>query len=301
MFNNQSGGDLVFKGIGKLIEAITGAVTRRALETLGIDYQNYDCDITIDDGKLTFDIKKEVQKFPSDYQFIVSQELRKQENLDKIIAKALSEIVNVADEKISDVSVNETWMLQFLNSSKYATEEEVQNLWARILSDEVASPGSYSLRTIKTLETMTKKDADNFIRICNIAFYHQYKEIYLIPSSSDLITKMGVDFLDVIALQEIGLLSSGLALKIVKGSMPLQFDSMLFKYNGKNDISIGIHTFTTVANQLYSLVDITSPKLPNDDVIEDLFQLKSGDGVSIHKLLPDNRYLIQPLKIIQKK
>ena len=50
------------------------------------------------------------------------------------------------------------------------SSEEMQRLWARILSGEVQSPGGTSLRTLDTLRNMSKIDAEMFNDACSYVF-----------------------------------------------------------------------------------------------------------------------------------
>ena len=47
--------------------------------------------------------------------------------------------------------------------------EAMQNLWARILKQEIIKPGSTSLKALSLLETMTQREAQALQRACTLA------------------------------------------------------------------------------------------------------------------------------------
>lgn len=94
------------------------------------------------------------------------QESIRQDNIEQIVVKAANELpVNVSEK-----SVDKDWILHFFDSAQNICDEEMQILWARVLSGEVAEPGSYSKRTLNFLKTMEKFEAEKFSEFCSFAF-----------------------------------------------------------------------------------------------------------------------------------
>ena len=74
-------------------------------------------------------------------------------------------------KKADDISVTNTgvidakqydfdWFIRFYEATGCISDEEVQQLWAKLLSNEVNSPGHYSLKTIDVLRNLSKQDAE---------------------------------------------------------------------------------------------------------------------------------------------
>jgi hypothetical protein len=68
---------------------------------------------------------------------------------------------------VSEQPVDEDWVAQFINSCKYVRNEQMRVLWSRLLAGEVAKPGSFSMRTLGFVRTLSKSDADLFTRFCS--------------------------------------------------------------------------------------------------------------------------------------
>ena len=62
------------------------------------------------------------------------------------------------------------WMANFFDKCRIISDEEMQGLWAKVLSGEANAPGSYSKRTVNFLASMDKEDAALFTALCGFAW-----------------------------------------------------------------------------------------------------------------------------------
>jgi hypothetical protein len=99
-------------------------------------------------------------------QRLMHVETRRQENVESITGKALKEL----PENVSKEDVSSDWMAQFFENCQDVSEEEMQNLWAKLLAGEVARPGSFSRRTLHLLKTIDTRDAKAFTVYCSVCF-----------------------------------------------------------------------------------------------------------------------------------
>lgn len=90
----------------------------------------------------------------------------RQQNIEIISKLATKELPN----SVSSEPVEQDWILQYFDYAQDVCDEEIQSLWARILAGEVASPGSYTKRTLQFLKTIEKEDANKFSELCAFAF-----------------------------------------------------------------------------------------------------------------------------------
>jgi len=96
---------------------------------------------------------------------LVHREAIRQENIEKVASIAAGEL----PPQVSSEPVDTDWTLQFLDHAQDICDEQLQVLWARILAGEVASPGSYSKRTLDFLRTLDKWEAMAFTDFCSLA------------------------------------------------------------------------------------------------------------------------------------
>ena len=92
----------------------------------------------------------------------LGQEIRSQQNIEGISAKA----VDLMPSEVTEEPVDEDWVASFFGMCRTIRDEDMQTLWARILAGEVASPGTFSLRTLSTVKTLSKDEAEAFTLYC---------------------------------------------------------------------------------------------------------------------------------------
>ncbi len=101
------------------------------------------------------------------------QDTRQQENIEAVVKEAIQyaneqeevgDIPNIDGEKKPD----EGWILEFNDLAKNLTQEEMRNLFGRVLANETLTPGTFSLRSLITLKTITNKEALSFQKLCQL-------------------------------------------------------------------------------------------------------------------------------------
>ena len=96
----------------------------------------------------------------------------------KRLANARAVLEGAADEledkEVDDHEPDPDWTARFFDCVQDVSSEDMQKLWAKILAGEVESPGRTSLRTLDVLRNMTKKEAEMFNSICNLAIENSF-------------------------------------------------------------------------------------------------------------------------------
>jgi hypothetical protein len=96
------------------------------------------------------------------------RENRRQINLESITKQAFAALP--PPEQLSDEPVNQDWTSRFFKECEDISDEQMQQIWARILAGEVARPGSFAPRTLSVTRDLTKQDADLFTRLCQFGW-----------------------------------------------------------------------------------------------------------------------------------
>lgn len=87
------------------------------------------------------------------------QDRKRQNNLVSVVSQAAEEL---GEEEVPDQEPDHDWIARYFEYVKDVTEEDVQQLWARILAGTVRSSGSVSLRTLSMLRDMSSVEARTF-------------------------------------------------------------------------------------------------------------------------------------------
>jgi len=102
---------------------------------------------------------------------------KKQGNLEKVTAYAARELI--LEDSVSDKPVDEDWITSFFNNAENITSDSMQQLWGRILAGEVREPGTYSLRTIDFVRTLSQADAKAIQKVSPLII--NYNNILCLP------------------------------------------------------------------------------------------------------------------------
>ncbi|KAA5971980.1 MULTISPECIES: DUF2806 domain-containing protein [unclassified Pantoea] len=139
------------------IQMISAALKKAADESgLPIIYKKGDIEMwqRPEDGTLNFNEVSQEENIESRLDYL---NRKKQGNLEKVTTYAARELIS--EELVSEKAVDEDWITSFFNNAENITSDSMQQLWGRILAGEVKEPGTYSLRTIDFVRTLSQADA----------------------------------------------------------------------------------------------------------------------------------------------
>ena len=96
--------------------------------------------------------------------------LKKNKNRKKIISDAIGYL----QENASPNLVDDSWLVNFWDKAGTVSDEMFQNLWSRILAEEVNKPNTVSKRLLHNLSLMSVNDANNFMNLAKFCFLDKY-------------------------------------------------------------------------------------------------------------------------------
>ncbi|PPQ16351.1 hypothetical protein CV770_26775 [Bradyrhizobium sp. AC87j1] len=88
-------------------------------------------------------------------------EKRKLQNRADVVAIAVEELNRTSENQPHDATdeIEDDWLNLFARVAEDKTSDELKSLFGRILAGEIRKPGSFSLRTVQFLSTLSKSDA----------------------------------------------------------------------------------------------------------------------------------------------
>jgi hypothetical protein len=86
------------------------------------------------------------------------------------------------DSNPSDEPIDDDCAADFFEQAQDVSDQAMQSLWARILAGEVNKPGSFSLRTLHSLKTMTKEEAQMFERLVRFSWTNSFGSPFIFES-----------------------------------------------------------------------------------------------------------------------
>lgn len=189
----------------------------------------------------------------------VREETIKQKNIESITEKTFDKL----DDTAKPEEIEDDWISNFFDKVKFISDNEMQDLWAKLLAGESNEPGKYSKRTIDLIALLDKKDAQLFNDLCTFCWFRGTKAYPLIYNQAQnaIYTKQNINFESLLHLQDIGLIQFSLIseLKISNLQKHLTFYyyektiKLEFQKDTENELNIGNVILTKSGQELISI------------------------------------------------
>ena len=131
----------------------------------------------------------------------IGEEAQRQYNMESIAAKALPQL----NDNANPSSVEDDWIVNFFDKSRIVSDNEMQELWSRVLAGEAITPGTYSRRTVNCLSDLDKAEADLFTKLCGFVWMIGGFVPLVFDVTAEIYNKHGIHFGTLQHLDSIGL------------------------------------------------------------------------------------------------
>lgn len=204
------------------------------------------------------------------------REIRRQNNIDSIVKGAAAALPNT----VSSEPVDEDWIVNFFELSQDVGDEEMKQIWSKLLAGEVAKPGSFKPRTLQTVKSLTPEEARMFTTMCSFSFVTGDDNYFFPIFSHDFfvfVRKHGLSTKTETHLKNIGLLSHS---KVFKTADDEDGDLITVHYfskayytspklkDGYKRVALEKYPFTEIGKELVSI----SGAEPNENYIKCLIE-----------------------------
>lgn len=185
----------------------------------------------------------------------VTEEAKKQDNIESITEKAIPQLT----ESSTPQDMENDWITNFFDKCRIISDGEMQILWAKVLAGEANSPGSFSKRTVNSLGSLDKEDAQLFTKLCSFVWSIPPTLIPLIYDHLALIyNDQQINFSILTHLDDIGLISFGVPGGYKRIKLPQHIDisyygtalRVEFKNPENNKLATGEVLFTNIGEEL---------------------------------------------------
>lgn len=198
--------ECVSRGIGKMYEpTYVKKMAKAKSEELriisSIVSENINLPVKYSNGEITVDGLDADELMKRTGSRLMFQELQKQQNIDSVVGNAYLELEQ--ETEVSKEFVDTDWIIRFMNSVEDVSNDEMQKLWGKILAGEIKQPKTFTLRTLDKLRNISVIEARKFEKISQFVLWNV--GIYLIYSIDELMKEYGIDFRDILLLEECGL------------------------------------------------------------------------------------------------
>lgn len=200
----------------------------------------------------------------------LKEEERKQKNIEQITQKALPQL---SDESHPD-KIEDDWISNFFDKSRLISDNEMQELWSRVLAGEANSPGTYSKRTVNLLSSLDKSDADLFTQLCSFGW--QIHDGNLTPLIYDeqnkIYTDQNIDFVSLSHLESIGLIQFTSLGGISETGLPEKFNAYYYNKSVPLELPNGSDQTLTIGKVLLTKVGLEIAPICGGKPIDGFFE-----------------------------
>lgn len=186
------------------------------------------------------------------------QEINKQINIESVVLKAQEVLEN--ETQCSSEPVNPDWLTRFFNCVEDISNEQMQEIWGKILAGEVKQPKSFSLRTLETLRNLRKEEAELFKKYSPLIITNQLDNYYLAGIENE---NYKMRIVDALLLQNCGLLNCN-ELRMTRSILPheKQIWWMTDSYvviivndgDKKVDFQLSVFLLSNVGKELFNVI-----------------------------------------------
>ncbi len=175
--------------------------------------------------------------------------------------------------KLNDIKMDNDFFWNTVEHAKTISNEEMQELVAKIIAGEYNNPGIYSMSTLQTLKMLGKKELELFERICSLCINNYEIPQGVFSLREDLkpvLTSIRIDFGSLQTLQNLGLFLPNDMIKSFenpeKKDFALQyFDRQIrFKPTHKTNYKINYPEFYQLSNTGKQIIQHLNPKYIED-------------------------------------
>ena len=183
----------------------------------------------------------------------IEEEAQRQKNMEDITAKALPQV----NKNAKPDSIENDWIVNFFDKSRIVSDNEMQELWSRVLAGEANAPGTYSKRTVNCLSDLDKAEANLFTKLCGFVWVIGGLTPVVFHDTERIYNRHGINFDTLQHLDSIGLIQFG-GMMSMSARLPKRFRVAYYgrslplemPKDADNNLEIGVATLTRVGKEL---------------------------------------------------
>lgn len=282
--------ETVSAGVGKVYEPfhIKRMAKAKAEELKLISdamLQTPELPVKYEDGKFLIDGTDFTEIAHRAQKRFVFQEIKKQQNIDSIIAQAATSLQDAPT--VDNNPVDPDWISRFFDAAAHISSKDIQKLWGKILAGEISTGGSFSLRTLELLKNFSQADAILFNKIAPLVL--KTGTTFFIPAKLEILKKQGIDYLDILQLNNSGMLNSRPMQNIKLRVRGNEYGLLVNRTAGiiisnaserEEHINVNCHFLTQAAKELYNITCFDSiPSYLND--VEHHLQVETNKSTNV--------------------
>ena len=189
----------------------------------------------------------------------------------------------------SETAFSIDWFVRFFEDAGNISDDQIQEMWAKVLAGEIKQPGSFSLRTLDALKNLSKAEAEILRVIASYAI--AFGNSYYICIDNDMQSKYNYRA-KLLAMYDCGVIENNIAshfdLTAPNALMLMKIGTLVcYTHNQSEEkYHINMQRFTKTGNELIRLVS------SDEEYLLDFFTLMRQKfpnlKMTVHRIVEDN-------------
>ena len=185
-----------------------------------------------------------------------------------LIDTAVKSSKYIDPEKSNDIEMDNDFFWNAIEHSKSISNDEMQELIAKIIAEEYNKQGTYSMSTLACLKTLGKTELtliEQLATLC-ISNYQIPKEIFSLPESiKKIMSELKFDFGKLQTLQSLGLVLPNEMTQIIENPLKQNFSvsyfdkQIIYKPSNETIVSINLSGYFQFSNNGQQILNHLSP------------------------------------------
>lgn len=125
--------------------------------------------------------------------------------IESAVAHAAAELAGAA--QVAETPVDPDWMTRYFRTVQDISRDDAQLVFGKILAGEIKEPGSFSVRTIDLLASLSQEEGQTFNKLCSFVWLRDGSPFAIISSVGGVQEAFVPNFSELRHLSDIGLIS----------------------------------------------------------------------------------------------
>lgn len=209
---------------------------------------------------------------PIDRAIIISQ-FNKIKKEHKNRAQIIDKAVKLLEKGDNPEKIEDDWLIKFFDLCKNVSDEELQFVWARVLQKECTEEGKSSLRLLRTISDLTKREINMITKIAkNINYATANSEYWgIVCSEIQFLETIDISFDEIMELEELGVIKREFLSFKDESRFSYRNVNYIIKYKKKSYLnltkSVNYFRLTQVGMEILNLAEID---FENHNILESL-------------------------------
>ena len=218
---------------------------------------------------------------------ILADAIRKEVNLSKTIIFAESELINDSQAP-SDSKVSDDWLFRWKEFASKSSDEQIQQLWAKILAGEIKTPGKSSYRLLDLFDKLSRQEIEDISKVFSLTMRNNNLIVRGTKSDTSFLVTSKLDKGFFEKMGELGIVSQSTSgvMNITTAFDFSEFNPFHLEYNGfvlslkksdtlKDDkLSVMYYSLSKLGQELFFMAKVPT----NREYLESLISDFSNSG-----------------------